>query len=199
MRGQILVFLGRFDEARPYLDGMLQTDQDPNDIALHLGHVAYVDLAWAQNDAALAERHAERAMVTANDSGSPYVYVSALACRGVAKLISGHIDAAADDLEKALAFARWRKVGLESEARMLTEVASTRAARVSECLARLVHVEILSQAGRTVPAELELRQVWSLIEETGARIYENLAHDLAQRLEPARAAANGTDGALATR
>lgn len=219
MRGQILVLLGRFDEARPYIDRMLQTNQDPNDIALHLGHVAYVDLAWAHDDAALAERHAERAMVMAGDSGSPYVYVSALACRGVSNLISGRIEAAADDLEKALAFARWRKIGLESEARMLTElanayrrkgdldraeravteaieVASTRAARVSECLARLAHVEILLQAGRTSPAELELHKVRALIKETGAGIYENLARDLAGRLE---LDSTGTAGQLAAR
>ncbi|MGZ3294855.1 MAG: tetratricopeptide repeat protein, partial [Xanthobacteraceae bacterium] len=32
MRGQTLILLGRLDEARPYLDRVLQTDIDPNDI-----------------------------------------------------------------------------------------------------------------------------------------------------------------------
>ncbi|MFO1108984.1 MAG: tetratricopeptide repeat protein [Bradyrhizobium sp.] len=45
MRGRVLVQLGRFDDARPYLDRMLQTDADYNDITLHLVNVAYVD-AW---------------------------------------------------------------------------------------------------------------------------------------------------------
>jgi tetratricopeptide (TPR) repeat protein len=209
MRGQILVHLGRFDEARPYLDRMLQTDLDPNDITLHLAHVASVDMAWAQDDAVLADWHAERAMVMANDSGSPYVYVSALACRGVSHLISGRFDLAADDLEKALSFARWRKAGLESEARLLAdlasayrlrgdldraertvteaiEVASARAARVSQCLARLVHAEVILQAGAPDRAELELRNAQALIEETGARIYENRARDLATRIQEDR-------------
>ena len=206
MRGQILVSLGRLDEARPYLGRMLQTDIDPNDITLHLAHVTYVDLAWAQDDASLADFHAERAMTMANNSDSPYVYVNALSCRGISHLVSGRFEAAADDLEKALSFARWRKAGLESEARILAdlanayrlkndlfraegtaaeaiEVATARAARVPECLARIVRAEVLLQAGDGDRARTELRNVRALIDETGARIYEPLAHDLAARVE----------------
>jgi adenylate cyclase len=136
--------------------------------------------------------------------------------------MSGRFDAAADDVEKALSFARRRKAGLESEARLLTdlasayrlagdldraertvteaiEVASARAARVSECLARLVHVEVLLQANRAEPAGLELRKVRALIEETGAGIYENLARDLSARAERSLAGALGLDRPLAPR
>jgi len=206
MRAQILVSLGRLDEARSYLSGMLQTDIDPNDITLHLAHVTFVDLACAQDDASLANFHAERAMTMASNSGSPYVYVNALACRGVSQLVSGRFEAAADDLEKALSFARWRKAGLESEARILAdlanayrlkgdlsraedtaaeaiEVASARAARVPECLARIVRADVLLRAGDSDRAEMEMRNVRALIEETGARIYEPLARDLAARAE----------------
>jgi adenylate cyclase len=206
MRGQILVSLGRFDEARPYLERVLQTDLNPNDITLHLASVAYVDLAWGQDDKDLADLHAERAMTLATDSGSPYVRVAAMACRGVAHLISRRFEAGVDDLEKALVFARSRKAGLEAEARMLAdlanayrligdlrragrtaaeaiEVATARAARVPECLARIVDAEVLWQAGEAEQAGLELRKVAALVEETGARLFEPLVRDLSARIE----------------
>jgi adenylate cyclase len=204
MRGQILVLLGRFDEARSYLDRMLQADTDP--ITLHLVSVAYVDLARGQDDKDLADFHAERVMAMAADTGSPYVRVAALACRGVSHLISQRFAAAVDDLEKALAFARSRKAGLESEARILAdlanayrlngdleqarrtaaeaiEVATARAARVPECLARIVYAEVLWQAGETERTVLELQKVRALMEETGARLYGPLVRDLSARIE----------------
>jgi len=206
MRGQILVLLGRFDEARPYLDRMLQTDIDPNDITLHLVSVAYVDLAWGEDDKGLAEHHAERAMSMAVDSGTPYVRVNALACRGVSHTISGRFEAAADDLEKALSFARSRRAGLEIEARLLAdlanayrlngeldkagrtaaeaiEVARARAARIPECLARIVQAEVFLLAGAADRAALELPKVRALMEETGAKLYQPLVRDLAAKIE----------------
>jgi class 3 adenylate cyclase/tetratricopeptide (TPR) repeat protein len=206
MRGQILVLLGRLDEARPYLDRLLQTDIDPNDITLHLASVAYVDMAAATDDRALADFHAERAMAMAADTGSPYVRVNALACRGVSQLVAGRFGAAVDDLEKALSFAHSRKAGLEAEPRILAdlanayrlngdlhnagrlaaeaiEVASARAARVPQYLARIVHAEVLLQAGDTERAGVELRKARDLMAETGARLYEPRLRDLAARIE----------------
>ena len=52
---------------------------------------------------------------------------------------------------------------------------------------------------RTQAAELELTKVRALIEETGARIYENRARDFAARLEPDTAVADGQGGPLAAR
>lgn len=206
MRGQILVMLGRFDEARPYLDRVLQTDIDPNDITLHLVSVAYVDLAFGENNRDLANFHAERAVTMATDSGSPYVRVNALACGGVAHLISGRFEAAIDDLEKALSFARSRKTGLEAEARMLAdlanayrlkgdlakargvaveaiEVACARAGRIPECLARIVHAEVLLQAGEVEQAGQELPKIQALMTATGVKLYEPMVRDLTARLE----------------
>lgn len=206
MRGQILVHLGRFDEARPYLDRMMQTDLDANDITLHLAHIASVDMAWAENDPAQADFHAESAINMATASGSPYIYVAAMGSRGVSQMLGGHFAAAAADLENALSFARQRKAGLESEPRLLAdlaeayrlngdlvqaertaieaiEVATARAARVPQCLARLVHAEVLLDSDTPDRAERELVNVRALIEETGARIYENRARDLAVRIE----------------
>jgi class 3 adenylate cyclase/tetratricopeptide (TPR) repeat protein len=206
MRGQTLVLLGRFDEARPYLDRVLQTDIDPNDLTLHLVSVAYVDLAWGEHDKGLAEHHAARAMFMAVDSGSPYVRFNALACRGLSYMISGRFEAAADELEKALSFARMRRAGLEGEARILADlanayrlngdldkagrtaaeaidVASARAARVPECLARIVLAEVSLLAGDADRAGLELSKIRALMEVTAAKLYEPLVQDLAAKIE----------------
>jgi adenylate cyclase len=206
MRGQTLVLLGRFDEARPYLDRVLQTDIDPNDLTLHLVSVAYLDLAWGEHDKGLADHHAERAMSMAVESGSPYVRVNALACRGLSYMISGRFEAAADEFEKALSFARMRRAGLEGEARILADlanayrlngnldkagrtaveaidIASARAARVPECLARIVLAEVSLLTGDADRAGLELSKIRALMEVTGAKLYEPLVQDLAARIE----------------
>jgi len=204
MRGQILVLLGRFDEARSFLDRLLQADTDP--MTLHLVSAAYIDMAWVTGDRVLADFHAERVTAIAAETGSPYVRVNALACRGVSHMVAGQFEAAVHDLDKALSLARQRKAGLEGEARILADLANAhrlngdlanarrlaveaielalaRAARVPQCLARIVHAEVLLSAGDTEQARLELRKVRALIEETGARLYESLVHDLAARLE----------------
>ena len=216
MRGQTLILLGRLDEARPYLDRVLQTDSDPNDITRHLASVAYVDLAWGENDRGLAEHHAERAMSMAVGSGSPYVLVNALACRGLSHMISRRFEAAADELERALSFARSRRAGLEGEARILAElanayrlsgdidragstaaeaidVAGARAARVPECLARIVLAEVSLQTGDADRARLELSKIRDLLEVTGAKLYERLAHDLAVKIELGGGRSRGPD------
>ena len=206
MQGQILVLQGRFDEARPYFDRMLQADVGPNDVTLHLANVAYVDLARGKSDMALAEYHAERAMRMAVDSDSPYERVSAMACRGISHMTSGRFEAAVDQLEKTLALARMKRAGLEGEARILADladayrlkgdfdnagrmaaeaiaVASARAARIPECLARIVQAEVLLQAGDSERAGLELSKARGLVEETGALLYQPLVQELAEKIE----------------
>ncbi len=204
MRGQVLVQLGRFDDARPYLDRMLQTEADSSDITLHLVSVAYVDLAWATKDRTLAELHAERAMKMATESGSPYILVNALACLGVAHLVAGRFAAAVDSLDTALSVARSRKAGLENEARILAdlanahrlnneleaaqlvaaeaiEVAVARAARIPECLGRLVLADALRRTGRGELARSELAQARTLMEATGAKLYAALLDEVTER------------------
>jgi adenylate cyclase len=217
MRGQVLVQLGRFAEAKPYLDRMLQTETDSNDITLHLVNVAYVDMAWATKDKALAEFHAGRAMTMATGSGSPYILVNALACRGVAHLVSGQFAQAVESLDKALSVARTRKAGLESEARILADlanahllnneleaaqlvaaeavaVAAERAARVPECLARLVQADAQRQAGRGELARSELSLARRLMEETGASLYADLLDKVTARLKDDLTSAHGGKG-----
>jgi len=158
------------------------------------------------------DHHGARAFSMAVNGSSPYVRVNAQACRGLAHTVSGRFDAAVGDLEEALSFARRRRAGLEIEARILAdlanayrlkgdldgarrtaaeaiEVASARAARIPECLARIVRAELLLLSGDDadqVELALELQKVRGLIEETGAMLYQPLLQDLVARIELGR-------------
>ena len=194
MRGQTLVTLGRGDEARPFLDRLLQKAEGEIDVIHDVGpSLAYVDMAWANRDPQLALEHAHRAFSMAAKSGNPYVRVYAQACRGLAYTIVGNLGPAIEDLTGALRFARSRKAGLENEARILAdladayrlngeevlaletvdeaiEVAIARRARVPECLARIVRAEILleSEAADRKTGMEELARARALMHETGA-------------------------------
>jgi class 3 adenylate cyclase/tetratricopeptide (TPR) repeat protein len=197
MRGQTLVMLGRGDEARPFLDRVLQKAEGDVD-AIHyvIPSLAYVDMAWANRDPQMALEHAHRAFSLAVKSSNPYLRVYAQACRGLAHTIAGNLSAAVEDLTGALRFARSRKTGLENEARILADladayrlngdaataletvdeaiqVAIARHARVPECLARIVRAEILlgSKTTDQKVAWKELARAKELMHATGALIY----------------------------
>jgi class 3 adenylate cyclase/tetratricopeptide (TPR) repeat protein/nucleoside-triphosphatase THEP1 len=205
MRGQILIMLGRVEEARPYLDRLL-SNVDHVDFTHHVASVAYVDLAWLEGDARLAEEHALRAFSIAIKSGSPYVRVHAQACRGLSHILAGRLDAAVEDLAEALSFARRRKTGLEIEARILADlanayrlkrdfaaalhcateaidVAAARCARIPACLAHIVRADVLwATTGAIDRVDGDLREARDLIQKTGAIIYEPLLRDLETKL-----------------
>ena len=199
MRGQTLVMLGRGDEALPYLDRVIETDSTHLDAITHvIPHLAYVDLASANGDAQLAERHAERAFSIAMKRGVPYLRVYAQACRGLSHIVAGRLDEAIKDLVDALGFARRRRAGLESEARILAELANAyrlkrdftsaktfcaeaitiaiaRRARIAETLARVVLAEALcASAGANAQAEQEVNRAEELIQDTGVVIFAPL-------------------------
>ncbi len=201
MRGQTLVMLGRGDEARRYLDRVIEMDSSHLDAITHvIPHLAYVDLASANGDAQLAELHAERAFSIAIKRGVPYLRVYAQACRGISHIIAGRLDEAVKDLVDALGFARRQRAGLESEARILADlanayrlkgefasaasaareainIATVRHARVAECLARIVYAEALgaSAGGNgSAEAEQELNRAEHLVQETGVMIFAHL-------------------------
>ncbi len=206
MCGQILVVLGRLDEARPHLDSLLQLDAKHIDPTHHVASVAYVDLAWAKGDARLADEHASRAFAIASKSGSPYSLVYARAARGLAHVVGGRIDAAIADLDEVLSFARERKAGLELETRILADLANAyrlkgnlkdawhvaakaldvareRCARVPACLAHIVRADVLLKDNREVDLALsELAKARALIAETGAMIYEPMLSEIQGRM-----------------
>ena len=204
MRGQTLVMLGRGEEARASLDHIIQLDESRVDATHYLiPSLAYVDLAWSEGNAELAQEHAERAFSLALKSGSPYLRVYAQACRGLSHTIAGRLTSAIEDLSDALSFARSRKAGLENEPRILADlanahrqngdlataftvvnqaidIATARHARIPECLARFVHGDLLSKTGTSeqkVLGGLELSRARKIMEETGARIFEHLLND----------------------
>jgi adenylate cyclase len=215
MRGQTLVALGRGDEARPFLDHVLEKAEADIDVVNHVApSLAYVDMAWANRDPQMALEHAHRAFSLAVQSDNPYLRVYAQACRGLAYSIAGNFRAAIEDLAGALRFARSRKAGLENEARILADladahrlngdaataldivdesiaIAMARHARVPECLARIVRAEILLGSKATdqeVVAE-ELARASKLMHETGAFIYGPLVETLTAEGNPSGQAA----------
>ena len=199
MRGQTLVMLGRGEEARPYLDRIIQMESSQVD-AINYGipSWAYVDLAWAEGNIGLAQEHADRAFSIAVKAGSPYLRVYAQALRGVAHIVAGRLTSAVEDLSDALNFARSRKAGLENEPRILADlanayrlngdiptalatvdeaikVATERHARVPECLARIVRADLLLRSASVDLKEegrQELERARALMQETGAMLFE---------------------------
>jgi class 3 adenylate cyclase/tetratricopeptide (TPR) repeat protein len=199
MRGQTLVMLGRGEEARPFLDRIIQLESSQVD-PIHYGipSWAYVDLAWAEGNIGLAQEHADRAFSIAMKAGNPYLRVYAQAVRGVSHIVAGRLTSAVEDLSDALSFARSRKAGLENESRILADlanahrlngdaaaalatvdeairVATERHARIPECLARIVRADLLLRStsdDEQAEGAKELELAKALMRETGAQLLE---------------------------
>ncbi|MFL6827477.1 MAG: adenylate/guanylate cyclase domain-containing protein [Bradyrhizobium sp.] len=209
LRGRTLVMLDRKEEARPFLDRILQLETSQVDPVHHvMPSMAYVDLAWAEGNMVLAQVHADRAFSLAIKSGNPYLRVYAQACRGLSHIVAGRISSAIEDLSAALSFARSRKAGLENEPRILADlanaylldgdaatalstvdeaiqVATERHARIPECLARIVRADVLllsADSEQRDEGRQELETARALMRETGAMLFENFisTRDLGQ-------------------
>jgi class 3 adenylate cyclase len=204
MRGQTLVMLGRIDEARPFLDRIIQLESGQIDILHHvIPSWAYVDLAWVEGNIGLAQEHADRAFSLAIKSGNPYLRVYGQACRGLSHIVARRLTSAIQDLSDALSFARSRKAGLENEPRILADlanayrlngddatalttvdeaikVATERHARIPECLARIVRANLLLRSptgDQKAEGRQELERARALMRETGAKLFENFTND----------------------
>jgi adenylate cyclase len=212
LRGQLLIMMGRADEARSYLDRVIQMNPDQINLSDHLvPSISYVDIAWAEGDVWLAEFHGERAYSMALRSGNPYLQTYATAAHGLAHLVAGRPGPAIEDLTNAIEFARRRRAGLEYEPRMLADLANayrlkgdfkaalqtadeavqtstSRNTRIAECVARLVRAQTLwASRGNATTIKEELKRVATLIEETGAALYQPLLDDLRASLAGAGA------------
>ena len=178
---------------------------DPSSVdAIHhaVPSFAYMDLAWAESDAALAEVHATRILALAEKSGIPYLRVYGRAYWGLYRVIAGSLDEGIDELAKVLSYARERRAGLENEGRILADLANTyrlkgdfesarrwaveaieiaraRHNRMPECLARVVLAETL---GEPLAAKRELDYAVQLLQETGAKIYEPMINTVKSKL-----------------
>jgi class 3 adenylate cyclase/tetratricopeptide (TPR) repeat protein len=199
LRGRVLVMLDREEEARLFLDQILQLETSQVDPVHHvMPSMAYVDIAWARDNVGLAQEHAARAFAIAVKSGNPYLRVYAQACRGLSHIVAGRYGSAIEDLSDALDFARSRKAGLENEPRILAdlanayrlngdiataiatvseaiEVAIQRHARVPECLARIVRANLLlrsTTSDEKAEGRRELERANVLMLDTGAMLFE---------------------------
>ena len=205
MRGQTLMMLGRKDEARPFLDRIIQLEDGQIDTLHHvIPSWAYVDLAWVEGNVGLAQEHAERAYHLAIKSGNPYMRVYGQACRGLSHVVARRLTSAIQDFSDALSFARSRKAGLEAEPRILADlanayrlngddttalntvdeaikVATERHARIPECLARIVRADLLLRSPnehQIADGRQELAQSRLLMQETGAMLFKRFINEL---------------------
>jgi adenylate cyclase len=132
--------------------------------------------------------------------------VYSLACRGLAHITAARLSSAIEDFSSALGFARTRKAGLENEARLLAdlanahrlngdaaaalataneaiEIATSRHARVPECLARIVRSGILAQSAlqeEVAEAARELDRARELMQATGSFLFEGLLEEVSE-------------------
>jgi adenylate cyclase len=207
MRGQTLVMLGRGEEARPFLDRIIQLESSQVD-AVNYGipSWAYVELSWAEGNIGMAQEHADRAFSIALKAGNPYLRVYAQASRGLSHITAGRLTSAIEDLSDALSFARSRKAGLENEPRILADlanayrlngesatalstaeeairIATERHARVPECIARIVRAGLLLRSAtgdQKAEGSQELERARALMRETGAMLFETFATSVEQ-------------------
>jgi len=197
--------LGRKDEARPFLDLIIQLEDGQIDTLHHvIPSWAYVDLAWVEGNVGLAQEHAERAYHLAIKSGNPYLRVYGQACRGLSHVVARRLTSAIQDFSDALTFARSRKAGLEAEPRILADlanayrlngndttalatadeaikVATERHARIPECLARIVRADLLLRSpigDQIAEGREEIAHSKALMRETGAMLFKNFLDEI---------------------
>jgi adenylate cyclase len=201
LRAGPLVMLGRFSEADERLARLFQAD--PADAEpLHQGipHDVAVKLAWFRNDTLAARRHASQVAQIAAQAGTPYWFVVASNCQGLAASTAGDFVEADGFFQQALDASRRGKAGLELEGRILAfqadnlmragdagragevaaeaiGVARRKSDRIAECHGSLVAAKVCLTRGGPQDAEEAgrlLNRASALIDETGAKAYEAL-------------------------
>jgi class 3 adenylate cyclase/tetratricopeptide (TPR) repeat protein len=198
MRGRLLARLGRFDEANEQLGKLIALGDNLIDPVLRqIAHYTFVDLAWCNNDAALAQVHSSVVSEIADKHRSPYMRVFAASSRAMTLSIAGDFEAAAVTFSEALETIRGSNVSLELESEILAnlaechrrlgntelalvlageaiEVSRQRSTRLAECRALISHAGALID-GRDAQvlerAKALLDEAAALIVLTGARTY----------------------------
>jgi len=198
MRGRLLIRLGRFEDAEEHLRHLLalgNTLVDP--VILQIAHYTFVDLAWCNDDAALAQAHSSVVSEIAEKHRNPYMRVFAASGRAMTLSIAGDFESAAATFSEALETIRGSNVSLEIESEILAslaechrrlgnlelalrfateaiDVSRQRSTRLAECRALISHAATLLDGGRTdiLPeASALLDAAEQLITVTGAAIY----------------------------
>lgn len=197
MRARLLMRCGRFDEAHACWEKMLDVQGAAADPAVQvIRHLGFVELAWCNDDAALAQRHSMQLSEMAERHALPYLRPIALTCRGMALTIAADHDSAASAFDEALALVRGASLGIEYETEILAghaecqrraknmerarelaqealDIARQRTMRLAECRAMTTLGAIMLDDGgvEDAGASLMLEAAGKLIAQTGALIY----------------------------
>jgi class 3 adenylate cyclase/tetratricopeptide (TPR) repeat protein len=199
MRGRLLTRLGRFDEARAHMARFLAIgDALVDPVIRQIAHYTFVDLAWCNNDAVLAQTHSAVVAEIADKHRNPYQRVFALSSRAMTLSIAGDLEAAATIYAEALETIRGANVSLEMESEVLAnlaechrrsgnpglalvlaqeaiDVSRQRSTRLAECRALVSYAAALIDGGempKASEAKAQLDAAEQLIALTGAKIYE---------------------------
>jgi class 3 adenylate cyclase/tetratricopeptide (TPR) repeat protein len=207
LKAEILVWLGRFDEANILLAEAFRAEGTTREapVVHYIAHLASVELACHRNDSVAAHRHAGRIRAYADQSDIPYLHVKALLATARAKTSSDDCADAVRDLQAGLEFVDVANAGREQQSHLLAELsyaqygsglfaeaaetartaiemAQHRHHRMAECLASMVHGAGIAVGKGTVvnlEAQQYLARAEELIRVTGAAL-------LAFRLEALR-------------
>ena len=207
LKAQILVWLGRFDEASALLDEAFKAEGTTREapVVQYIAHLASVELACHRKDPAAARRHADRILAYADQSDIPYLHVNALFASARAKTASHDCADAVRDLQASLDFAAAANAGREHQSHLMAELsyaqfgsgrfdeatetsrsaidmARQRHHRLAECLATMVHgagIALRNGAVVNLEADKYLARAEDLVRVTGAAL-------LASRLETLR-------------
>jgi adenylate cyclase len=206
LMGQLLIMLGRGEEARPFLDRVILMNAEHINMSDHMmPSISYVDLAWATSDAEMARQHSNRAIAMAEQSGSPYFQTYARACNGLYCIISERPVPAINELTAAIEFARKQEAGLEYESKMLADLANAyrlngnlaaaastaieaisvserRHTRIASLFAHIVLGHTLLASGQRDSASSMVEKSVRLLEETGALLYGFFLDELKVKL-----------------
>ncbi|HTH77555.1 MAG TPA: AAA family ATPase [Ramlibacter sp.] len=213
MRARLLTRMGRAHEAAACLEEALHREKSSAHVPLPgMRNFAYIELAQATNDPAMAELHAEQAARSVEKlGGAPYVATFAHGYRALALALKGEHGAALAAFRQGLEIVRKSTVAMEYETELLAgmaecqlrigdyaqahahageaiELARKRTTRIAECralIARAAAARMLGDDSAQVHEDIERAR--ELIEQTGAAILRG-ALDEALALSAARAA-----------
>jgi adenylate cyclase len=187
-KGQLLILMGRLDEARLVLDRATEFAREQDDTVSFVGALTnYVVLARCQGSAegdALA--HARQAVDTAERKGGSFSRVMAFHSLGNAHLLNQEWNDAMAVLERSLELAHEHRTGLQLEAWMLAGLSSAQlglgdARRARETAEQAISIA-LEQGTKEQQCQAQLALAQALLESEGARAQRAIEESLARAL-----------------
>jgi len=209
MRARLLMRCCRFDEAQACWESMLKVQGAASDPAVQvIRHLGFVELAWCNDDAALAQTHSTQLTEMAQRHALPYLKPIALTCRGMALTIAADHEGAANAFDEALALVRGVSLGIEYETEILIghaecqrrarnlerarelaqealDIARQRTMRLAECRAMTTLGAIMldDRSAEDNGTSLMLEAAERLMAQTGAFIYRGQLQATLGRLQ----------------